>query len=178
MNNVISLHNPAAPQECVACGAIDTCRRVAVEKFPYLDGEHQVILEARVPVLECASCGTQFTEGDAEEIRHDAVCRYLGRLTPAEVKAVREQYRLSQQEWAARTGFGLASIKRWETGNVIQEKAADRYLRLLGHPDIFERAAELSERGHAGARHYQFQTLLSAKVVQLAAVFELRRRRA
>jgi putative zinc finger/helix-turn-helix YgiT family protein len=178
MNNVVSLLDPNAPQECAACGE-EAARLIhRIEKFPYLQGEDQVMLEARVPVWECGACSTSFTEGDAEEIRHAAVCHHLGRLTPAEVRAIREQYKLSQQEWAERTGLGAASIKRWETGNLIQSEGYDRYLRLLRHPDILARASEIAEQPNANARGYRFQTDFSAAVLQQASVFELRKRRA
>jgi putative zinc finger/helix-turn-helix YgiT family protein len=176
MNNIVSLHGPVPRPECPACGEQTASLQYENEEFPYLEGKDQVMLEARVPVWECAACGTKITDGDAEEIRHEAVCRYLGRLTPNEVKAIREQYQLSQQEWATRTGFGVASIKRWETGNLIQEKAADNYLRLLRQPDIFARLS--STRVVVGMREFHFQTALSTRVYQDAAVFQLRRKHA
>ena len=38
---------------------------------------------------------------------------------------------MSQAEFARVTGFGEATIGRWENGLVIQNVANDRYLRLL-----------------------------------------------
>jgi putative zinc finger/helix-turn-helix YgiT family protein len=174
MNNVVTLHNPPPRRECPACGEVSAALRYDIEKFPYLHGKDQVILEAQVPVWKCDACESEFTDDRAEEIRHDTVCRYLGRLTPAELRAIRERYHLSQQDWAARTGFGAASIKRWETGNLIQEKAADNYLRLLRLPDIFARVGSL-ESPEIGLREFQFQTALSTKTYQHAAAFQLRR---
>lgn len=175
MNNVVTLHNPAPRKECAACGEVAAAVRYDVEKFRYLDGKDQVILEARVPVWRCDACGTEFTDDRAEDIRHETVCRYLGRLTPAEIRAIREQYHLSQQDWAARTGFGAASIKRWETGNLIQEKAADKYLRLLRQPDVLARLDRLNS-SDVGLREFHFQTALPNQAYQKAAVFQLRRK--
>lgn len=175
MNNVVTLHNPSPRKECAACGEVAATLRYDLEKFPYLHGKDQVILEARVPVWKCEACRTEFTDDRAEEIRHDTVCGYLGRLTPAELKAIREQYHLSQQDWAARTGFGAASIKRWETGNLIQEKAADNYLRLLRKPEIFARL-DLLDAPKVGLREFRFQTALSTQAYQHAAAFQLRRK--
>lgn len=176
MNNVVSLLNPTQSRECASCGQLTACRRDLIERFPYQADRHQVMLEASVPVWECSSCKTKFTDGDAEEIRHAAVCRYLGRLEPKEVRAIRDQYKLSQQDWASQTGLGLASIKRWETGNLIQGEAYDRYLRLLKYPDIFARVAEIGHRPMVTARIYQFQTELSAEIIHQASVFQLRKR--
>jgi len=178
MNNVVSLPkaSPHNHRECPACGKSASAVSPRIETFPYLDGEDQVILEARVPVWECATCGTKFTDGDAEEIRHEAVCRYLERLTPAEVRAIREQYRLSQHEWAVRTGLGIASVKRWELGNAIQEKATDKYLRLLRQSEVFARLASL-ERSDADMREPQFRTArFSPQVYESADRFRLRKR--
>lgn len=175
MNNVVTLHSSPSPQECVACGKAMATLRYEPEQFPYLAGKDQVMLEARVPVWQCADCGTSFTSEEAEELRHEAVCRYLGRLTPSEVKAVREQYDLSQQEWAAKTGFGVASVKRWEAGNLIQERAADNYLRLLRNPDIFARVVSFVRPAEPRGG-YQFQTALSTRVFEQAAIFQLRKR--
>lgn len=177
MNNVVTLHDPTPQRECPACGEVGATVRFDSEKFPYMHGKDQVILEARVPVWKCDACGTEFTDDRAEEIRHDTVCRYLGRLTPAELRAIREQYDLSQQEWAARTGFGAASIKRWETGNLIQEKAADNYLRLLRQRHIFAHLAWL-DSPEFGPREPRFQTALSTQIYQHAAAFQLRRKHA
>jgi putative zinc finger/helix-turn-helix YgiT family protein len=144
------------------------------ETFPYGDEKNQVILRARVPVWHCQQCRAQYTAAEAEDIRHAEVCRYLRRLTPAELRQIREKYGLSQQVWAERTALGVASVKRWETGNLIQNAAIDRYLRLLTDPSIFAKAASMSE--DAGDRRtYSFQTELPREASQCAAVFVLRK---
>ena len=75
--------------------------------------------------------GCEWTRSDAEDIRHEAVCRHLRRLSPAQVLAAREQSGLSQAEFSRITGFGSASLSRWETGAQIQNVACDRLLRLI-----------------------------------------------
>jgi DNA-binding transcriptional regulator YiaG len=78
----------------------------------------------------CDGCGAEFVDEEGEEIRHDAVCRHLGVLTPREIQRLRERYG-SQAAFANLTGIGEASLSRWETGASIQSKAYDNYLRLL-----------------------------------------------
>src|SRR5260370_37311876 len=135
IRRVIHLQNNRE-RPCEQCE--DGVARLSLEtqRFPYGDERDQVILEALVPVWTCNACGFQYTEGDAEIIRHEAVCRHLRRLSPKQLRDIREKYGLSQQEWAEVTGFGSASIKRWETGNWIQTEAADRFLRLLVDGDV------------------------------------------
>lgn len=163
---------PAGTRVCPVCG--DEVARVhyETESVPYGVGEDQVVLTARVPVIHCASCGVDVTDETAEELRHDAICRHLGRLTPSEIRAVREKYGLSQQEWATKTRLGLASIKRWEAGNQVQNEAMDCYLRLLAIPANFAKISSLNAPQH---RAYQFQTVLSQAAIDASAEFELRK---
>src|SRR5262249_13840407 len=117
---------------CSCCGERRVHMSYQTELFNYKTDHDEIVeLSARVPVWKCDACGDQYTDGSAEEIRHQAVCEYLQRLTPAEIKAMRERLGYSQSQWADLTGFGIASVKRWETGALIQGLAQDRYLRLL-----------------------------------------------
>jgi YgiT-type zinc finger domain-containing protein len=160
--------------------ACEDCARISVrignelQSFPYGEGEDQTILTAEVPVWRCSSCGLAYTDEIAEELRHDAICRHLGRLTPRELRNLRMTYALSQQEWAAVTGFGVASVKRWETSNQIQNEAADRYIRLLVRRDIFERVAELQATATTELRPYAFRTKITEEMRMKSNVFVLR----
>lgn len=159
---------------CAVCG--DDHARVSYETelFPYGVGENQVILNARVPVIACEACGSKLTDGSAEEIRHAEICKHLGRLAPDAVRAIREQYELSQNEWADRTGLGLASVKRWEAGNLIQNEAMDRYLRLLLNP---HNLAEVSSKSGKSTHKlsFRFQTNLPDAAFAIASSFVLRK---
>jgi putative zinc finger/helix-turn-helix YgiT family protein len=88
-------------------------------------------LNCNIPVFVCNRCGCEWTGSDAEDARQIAVCRHLGRLTPDEVRRTRERSRLSQAEFSRITGFGEASLSRWETGAQVQSASSDRLLRLI-----------------------------------------------
>src|SRR5262245_14723151 len=120
-----------APRACVSCDSPAVRLSQEEQVFPYGEGKDQVMLRAVVPVWTCLSCNEQFTDGDAEEIRHEAICRHLNRMTPKELRELRAGYGESQEQWAKRTRVGLASIKRWETGSTIQNESTDIYLWLL-----------------------------------------------
>src|SRR6516162_482732 len=96
--------------------ACDECGKRAVrvsfreQRFVYGAGSDAVELSARVPVWACEQCGNAYTEGDAEDLRHEAVCRHLGVLSPSDVRTTRERYGMSQAEFAKVTGFGIASV--------------------------------------------------------------------
>lgn len=173
-NNIVSFPTSESVM-CAQCGGQSARLSYEDEKFPYGVGENQVILTARVPVIRCDACDTQYTDSAAEDIRHAEVCRHLGRLSPDAVRAVRERYGLSQQEWAAQTGLGIASVKRWETGNLIQNEATDRYLRLLVNPDIFAKVIQMGERRSLHENNFRFQTKLPDAAYEMAPVFVLRK---
>lgn len=136
--------NRRVAEECVSCGEAAAHRAVVRQEFAYRDGAHEVILHADIPVMQCEACGESFTAEGAEEAQHAAVCHYLGRLAPAEIRALRERLGLSQARLAERTQIGIASIKRWEAGSHIQNASLDRQLRAL---DLDAAAAPRSRRG-------------------------------
>ena len=99
--------------------------------FTYGLDDSAVELPVNLPVRICSSCGFEFLDHEAEILKHEAVCVHLGVLSPKEIRAIREAYGLSRNEFAQVTGLGEATLNRWENGIKIQTLANDRYLRLL-----------------------------------------------
>ncbi|TDW16233.1 type II TA system antitoxin MqsA family protein [Rhizobium gallicum] len=157
---------------CDLCGSDQVREKLLEEKFLYGSGDERVTLSAMVPVFECETCGDAYTGEAAEISRHAAVCNYLGRLTPAEVKMLREGYGLTQDKFADVSGFGIASIKRWELGNQIQSESADNLLRLLRMPRNFLLVQEMN---NAKPFEPKFKTTISERTFQQAKEFQLRR---
>lgn len=102
-------------------------------------------LSADVLVHTCSACGDSYTCNDADITYDEAVCRHLGILTPAEIREIRESYGLTRAEFAQLTGFGKATVGRWERGEIHQNRSADRYLRLLYDRDVMDRLRALAE---------------------------------
>lgn len=153
--------------ECEMCGEHSATASGQWQDFDYNDGRKTVALKAYVDVVSCTQCGCSYTTGDAEDARHEAVCRHLGRLTPAEIRRIRSVFNLTQAELSVRLdGVSLASIKRWEAGDCIQGDAFDRRLRSL-------QDALPSERGVAKFAPV-FVTKLTEKVLANEAAFQLR----
>jgi putative zinc finger/helix-turn-helix YgiT family protein len=81
----------------------------------------------------CPVC--QLTAGNVEpagKIQQNIADTYrkeTNLLTGEEIKRLRHDKGMSQADLAAVSGFGVASIKRWETG-AIQTQSADKTLRL------------------------------------------------
>ena len=101
------------------------------ETLAYGSGESVVGLHVRLPVRHCEACDFHFIDEVGERIQTEAVYRHHGLLTPWEIRATRERRGLSRPAFAEITGLGEATIKRWETGAKTQNRANDRYLRLL-----------------------------------------------
>ena len=124
---------------CFDCGSSDVVKTLEQQVFQYGNGESAVDLSAEMPIFTCKTCGYQFAGPEADDARHEAVCRYLGVLTPAEIVAVRESTGLSRTEFCELTRIGIASLKRWETGNLIQNAANDELLYLVAFSENAER---------------------------------------
>lgn len=135
--NVASAPSLDSVPEGLVCPLCDGDSVVTVqhwESLNYGSGDSAVKLQVDLPVRRCEACEFDFVDHEGERRRHEAVCRHLGVLPPAEVRAIRKRYGMSRATFARATGLGEATLGRWERGALIQNRANDRYLRLLGHP--------------------------------------------
>ncbi len=119
-----------------------------------------------MPVRACSDCDIQFVDRVGARVETEAIYRYHGLLTPWQIRTIRERRKLSRTAFAQITGLGEATIKRWETGAVAQNRANDHYLRLLATPQCW---AEL-QRITSGEGQSS-----SAAEAPLASVLPLRR---
>jgi putative zinc finger/helix-turn-helix YgiT family protein len=126
-------------ETCISCGSDHVTVRDERDRFFYGTGSDRVELEVPVRVIRCVACGSEFTADDTEDVRHAAVCKHLGLLTPEEIRAIREQYGLTRVQFARVTRLGEATLARWERAELLQSAAYDRYLRLVAVPENFER---------------------------------------
>ena len=135
----------AAP--CPQCeGVVETIRHEDV--FRYGEGQSAVNLPVILPVRICRACGIEFLDHEAERVKHEALCRHFGVLTPWEIREIRKKHDLSRAAFAELTGLGAASLGRWETGALIQSLANDRYLRLLAAPGGLSALKGVIQRAH------------------------------
>ena len=142
---------PVEMTETLACpeceGVVETTRQEDV--FRYGDGESAVNLPVILPVRRCRACGVEFLDHEAERIKHEALCKHFGVLTPWEIREIRKRHDLSQAAFSELTGLGAASLGRWETGALIQSLGNDRYLRLLAAPGGMDTLKAVIERTRA-----------------------------
>lgn len=93
-----------------------------------------VLTEANV----CTKCNFfQLNDDQANMLRKATVDLYKKEkhlLTSDEVKSYREDLKMSQFQFAAYLGVGVASVKRWET-YFVQDKSQDDLIRIKCDPD-------------------------------------------
>lgn len=130
---------------CPMCGSRDVNTNEQRDEYVYGTGESAVALPIDLPVRQCASCHFEYLDHVAERLIHNAVCRHLGVLNPEEVRDIRKRHGMSRSAFARVTGLGEATIGRWEAGSVIQNRANDRYLRLLDRPETIEQLKSIIE---------------------------------
>lgn len=102
-------------------------------------GDSAVELKVTLPVRVCTECGFEFLDHEAETLQHEAICAHLDVLTPKEIRGIRKMHGMSRARFAKLTGFGEATLNRWENAILIQNTANDRYLRLLSWRDSIQR---------------------------------------
>ncbi|HTU20138.1 MAG TPA: type II TA system antitoxin MqsA family protein [Gemmataceae bacterium] len=132
------LEHPETPG-CPECGHSEIDTRWEDHPFPYGRGADAVEISVRLPVRKCRKCGFEFFDEEAEDLSHEAVCHHLGRLTPQQIKDLREKYGFSRADLERLTGLGEASIARWERGELIQNAGNDSLLWLLNYQENVDR---------------------------------------
>jgi len=89
------------------------------------------MLSAEMPIMTCTVCGYEYFDERGERAQHEAVCQHLGVLSPGEIIAIRQTLGLTRSSFAELAGVGDASLQRWESGTLIQNKSIDLLLYLL-----------------------------------------------
>ena len=135
-------HEPS----CGVCGEARVATSWVQHTFKYGIGQSAAELMARVPVHSCAACEFEYLDEVGERLKHEAVCRHLGVLPPAEIRRIRKSHDMTRAEFSELTGLGEASLNRWENGINIQTHANDRYLRLLANPGTLRELKRLVAR--------------------------------
>lgn len=132
---------------CPECGKGQLIALTRIEEFDFDLGDEKVKVRAEnVPVQKCDHCGEVMSGPAAAKVRHEAVCRAAGFLTPAEYRAIREELDWSQQYLADLTGFGVATVSRSERGRLLPNRSFNTVLLALRDCAPFR---EYLERVHA-----------------------------
>ena len=104
--------------------------------YSYGEGDATVDLPVNLPVRVCGACDFEYLDEEGERLQHEAFCQHLGVLAPREIREIRKAHGMTRSQFAELTGFGEASVGRWERGAGVQSLASDHYLRLLGQAGV------------------------------------------
>lgn len=63
--------------ECPQCGTGGVRTYRHRHTFTYGSEDSAVELTVEVPVRRCASCGFEYLDAEAEQLKHEAVCRHF-----------------------------------------------------------------------------------------------------
>ena len=165
---------------CPQCEANRVSTVIQEQEYVYGTGESTIKLKVKIPVHTCNQCELQFTDWEAEEIKHNALCEHFGVLNPTQIRQLRKKHGMSRIAFAQLTGLGEASLNRWEKGINIQSIAHDRYLRLLNNPafliQLKRTVSKLELRDSVRPDNIRrFQNLQNRKELQMEqSWFELR----
>lgn len=163
---------------CPTCDGTQVHTETVQHRFTYGVGDTAVELRCQLPVRVCEDCGGRFVDEVGEMVRHETVCRHLSRLTPTDIRRIREGCG-TQALFGELTGIGEASLSRWETGASMPTKAYDCYLYLLTFPENLHRlqaqaSRVRSESGAPRAHRFQCIQITDARLSQQRC-FSLRR---
>lgn len=100
-----------------------------IEKTVPFRGVDITVMEEAYICPECGlSAGTVESAGKIQQAIAEAYRKKTGLLIGGEIKKLRQNKGMTQEELAAVMNVGIASIKRWETG-AIQSRSMDQALR-------------------------------------------------
>lgn len=99
-------------------------------------------IEVSSPVRICNQCGEILFDRDLDNdkllLAYKAYREQMQLLQPEEIKAIREQYHLSQVAFAKVLGLGDKTIARYESGS-LQDEAQNNLILLMRNPENFNR---------------------------------------
>ncbi len=137
-------------RQCPQCGEYTVTTHWHHDTFRYGSGDTAPTLHVDLPVRRCDPCDFEFLDHEGEHLRHEAVCRHLGVLSPGDISDIRTRLRMTRAAFARVTGLGEATLNRWENGAVVQNLANDRYLRIIAaFPGVMAMLKDLNTPGCA-----------------------------
>lgn len=104
--------NADVNRKCPQCGEYSVTTYWHHDTFKYGSGDSAPMLHVDLPVRRCEPCDYEFLDHEGERLRHEAVCRHLGVLSPAEISDIRKRFTMTRAEFAEVTGLGEATLNR------------------------------------------------------------------
>jgi HTH-type transcriptional regulator/antitoxin MqsA len=135
--------------KCTVCG-LGTAKKVTRRNYQARYNGEPVEVPS-VEMFHCDDCVVDFLTPEQARAYSRAVKnevrKRFGLLPPERITAIREKVGLTQARLEELLGQGPKVVVRWESGKVIQSKAADTVLRLLERePDLAKELREIEKQ--------------------------------
>lgn len=118
---------------CPTCGSADL--NITREAYKYDESGLSNVTLVDIEIRRCSSCGEVMPVIPRLEELHRTIARAIVeqrcRLSPSEVRFLREYLGHSREAFANRIGVKRETLSRWENGKEQLGGIADRLLRML-----------------------------------------------
>jgi DNA-binding transcriptional regulator YiaG len=109
---------------------------MAISVIPYsiqvrYDRRNYPVFIPNFSVPKCTNCGTISIDPVASKQIDEEFRKTARLLTSAQIRKSRKAIGLSQKRMAKLLGISNATLCRWESGNQVQQRAFDNYLRAF-----------------------------------------------
>ena len=94
-------------------------------------GDGQTLRVSDIGMEVCDKCGEEILSLESTRTIDDAIADYTDRLTPDEIREIRELFQVDQTEMSEALGLGSKTFHRWEKGTQYPSRSMNYYLRLL-----------------------------------------------
>jgi putative zinc finger/helix-turn-helix YgiT family protein len=140
------------PSLCDICGA--RAVRLTSQPLPMEYREGTFAVEG-FEYERCGACGESFIDAaqmdDIQRAGVEAARVGLGRLSSADIRAMRLTLGITQAVLEGQLGVSAGTVGRWERGEELQTRIADNFMRLLSaHPELVAEAAGAVARESRG----------------------------
>jgi len=151
---------------CLECGE----ERLVPAEVRLTGHRHGESFTVALQGFRCEKCGFQTIDSaqsvEFTQLISDAFRGKHGLLTGVEIRELRTQLEMTQQAFATYLGVGVASIKRWELGQ-IQERAMDELIRVKTDPDAALRNLKTIEQ-HIPTHYVLSNAVIGGQNVELS----------
>ena len=136
---------------CCGEGSLHTLKR----DFNAAIGDGEKLTVPNIEMDVCDRCGEEILPLESAREVEAAIADQTERLTPDELREIREQFDVDQTEMSESLGLGNKTYHRWENGTQYPSRSMGYYLRVLReYPEAFKwlRSRQWRERNHVVSR--------------------------
>lgn len=113
--------------------------RLVYEDFKTETSDLGAVTVPKVPMHRCDRCDACAVGDEGGEVIDAYLDKLSGAITPKEIQALLDKYKITQKQAAEITGYGEKNISRWLRGHMRPSKSVSNHLRtLLASAEAFE----------------------------------------